>query len=108
MHEMNKMQKCIDACLGCYQTCLGMAMGHCLETGDKHVAPAHFRLMMSCAEICRTAAHFMLLQSEHHKHVCRECAEICRQCASYCEELSGMEGCVAACLACAAECKKME
>ena len=108
MHKMNvEMQRCVDACLKCYQTCLGMAMGHCLETGGEHVAPAHLRLMMACAEICRTSAHFMLIQSAHSKHVCAECTEICRSCALDCEKLGGMEDCVAACRACAAECGKM-
>src|SRR5882762_1824171 len=87
--KMSKdMQKCIDDCLRCYQTCLGTAMTHCLETGGKHTEPAHFRLMMACAEICRTSAHFMLLNSPHHKHVCKECAEICTECAKDCERLS--------------------
>jgi hypothetical protein len=44
-----EMQKCIDICLDCHKTCLGMAMNHCLETGGEHAAPAHFRLMMACA-----------------------------------------------------------
>lgn len=85
----------------CYSTCLGMAMTHCLETGGKHVDPAHFRLMVACAEICRTSAHFMLLNSPHHKHVCRECAEICAECAKDCERLGGMENCVEARRRCA-------
>ncbi|NKF32416.1 four-helix bundle copper-binding protein, partial [Pseudomonas sp. BGM005] len=76
MHEMDPtMQKCIDDCLRCYGVCLRTAMSHCLEAGGKHTEPAHFRLMMACAEICRTSAHFMLIGTDHHKHTCRECAE---------------------------------
>ena len=82
MHQLSQeMNSCIDDCLRCYQICLGTAMTHCLEAGGKHTQPQHFRLMMACAEICRTAAHFMLLNSPHHKHVCAECAEICQECA---------------------------
>ncbi|KQW18131.1 ferredoxin [Afipia sp. Root123D2] len=102
-----EMQKCIDACLDCYKTCLGMAMNHCLEAGGEHVAPPHFRLMMACAEMCRTSAHFMLISSPHHKQTCRECAEICTECAKDCERLDGMEDCVAACRACADSCSAM-
>ena len=102
MHKMDAgMKFCIEGCLRCYQACLGGAMGHCLETGGRHVQPAHFRLMMACAEICRTSAHFMLLQSEHSKHVCKECEEICIQCAAECEKLGDMQDCVDACRACA-------
>ena len=106
-HVSKHMQSCIDDCLQCYQVCLGMAMNHCLETGGKHVEPQHFRLMMACAEICRTSAHFMLIGSEHHKHVCAECAEICEQCARDCERLEGMQKCAEACRRCAESCRKM-
>ena len=108
MHKMDPgMKTGIEACLRCYQACLGDAMTHCLELGGAHVAPAHFRLMMACAEICRTSAHFMLLNSEHHKHLCKECAENCTQCAADCEKLGDMKDCVAACRACADSCRKM-
>jgi len=69
-------------------------MNHCLETGGKHVEPAHFRLMMACAEICRTSAHFMLINTPRHKHTCKECAQICAECASDCERIGGIEECV--------------
>src|SRR5256714_15565800 len=101
------MNRCIEACLGCYRTCLGTAMNLCLETGGKHLEPAHFRLMMACAEICRTSAHFMLINTPHHKHTCRECAEICAECATDCERIGGGEGGGAKCKAFAARCRKM-
>ena len=82
-------------------------MTHCLETGGKHVEPKHFRLMMACAEICRTATHFILLSSPHHKHTCRECAEICHECAKDCERLGDMKECVEGCNRCAESCEKM-
>jgi hypothetical protein len=108
MHQMSPdMRACIDACLDCYKICLGTAMTHCLEHGGEHVAPPHFRLMMACAEICRTSAHFMLIHTRHHKHTCRECAEICEECATDCARLPGMAQCVQACRGCAESCRKM-
>lgn len=102
------MTRCIETCLSCYKTCLGAAMNHCLIAGGEHVAPKHFRLMMACAEICRTAAHFiMLLNSPHYQHVCRECAEICRECANDCERIGDMDECVAMCRACVQSCQEM-
>ncbi|MBB5538242.1 ferredoxin [Rhizobium giardinii] len=79
-HQPPEMKTCIDNCLACYRECLSTATNHCLEMGGKHTEPLHFRLMMACAEICRTSAHFMLIGSEPHRHVCRERAEICTQC----------------------------
>ena len=108
MHQLGaEMRACIDECLSCYKTCLGTAMTHCLESGGKHVEPRHFRLMMACAEICRTAAHFMLVNTPHHKHTCAECAEICDECARDCERIGDMQECVDACRRCAESCRKM-
>lgn len=106
-HQSAEMKNCIEACLACYQACLGTASDHCLGAGDEHTQPRHFRLMLACAEICRTAAHFMLLQSEHHKHVCGECAEICDECARDCERIGDMQECAEACRRCAESCRKM-
>jgi hypothetical protein len=36
-HQSPKMQSCIEECLRCYSTCLGMLMNHCLEAGGKHM-----------------------------------------------------------------------
>jgi hypothetical protein len=44
--------------------------------------------MMACAEMCRTSAHFMLIDTPHHKHTCGECAEICTECAQDCERIA--------------------
>lgn len=108
MHQLSQeMQSCIQECLRCQTACLSMAMNHCLEVGGKHVEPGHFRIMMACAEICATTAKFMMMNSDHHKHLCRECAEICEACAKSCEEIGDMQECVDACRRCAESCRKM-
>ncbi|MDI7860962.1 four-helix bundle copper-binding protein [Rhizobiaceae bacterium n13] len=106
-HQSAAMKECIDNCLNCYRECLSTAMSHCLDMGGEHTKPAHFRLMMACAEICRTSAHFMLIGTEHHKHTCRECSEICRECADDCERIGDMASCVEACRRCAQSCERM-
>ena len=106
-HLSPKMQACIDECQTCHTACLSIAMHQCLEVGGKHTEPHHFKLMMDCAAICQTAADFMARGSEHHKHLCRECAEICRACAASCEQVGDMQACVDACLRCAASCEAM-
>ncbi len=101
------MRACIEECLRCYSICLSMASNHCLEAGGKHVEPQHFRIVLACAEMCRTSAAMMLIGTPHHKHTCRECAEICAECAASCEQVGGMGDCVATCRACAESCQKM-
>lgn len=101
------MQNCIDECLQCYQTCTREAMNHCLEAGGKHVEPKHFRLMMTCSDICRTAADFMLSGSDLHSIICAACAQVCEACAQSCEQVGDMEDCVQACRRCAQSCLQM-
>lgn len=101
------MQECVDNCMQCYRMCLDMAMNHCLEQGGKHVAPEHFRLMINCAQMCQTAADFMLSSSSLHPRTCAACAAVCEACAESCEQLEGMEDCVRACRLCAESCREM-
>lgn len=106
-HLSEEMRACIEDCQPCSTTCLSDAIGHCLEKGGRHTEPAHFKLMLDCAELCQTAANFMARGSDHHPHICRECAEICRACADSCEALGDMQECVEACRRCAESCAKM-
>jgi hypothetical protein len=106
-HANTEMEQCIQACLDCYQTCLRESMNHCLEAGGKHVEPEHFRLMTTCAEMCRTCAHFMLSDSPLHQRTCATCAEVCEACAKSCESVGDMDDCVQACRRCAESCRSM-
>lgn len=101
------MEQCISRCLECYRSCLQTASQHCLEAGGAHVEPDHFRLMMACAEICRAAAHTMLIGVEQHGRVCAACAQLCKACAGSCAGLDGMDECEQACRQCAQACEKM-
>lgn len=101
------MQSCIDACSTCHHTCLQTAMTYCLERGGQHVEPSHFRLMMSCAEVCQTAANLQLSDSPFSAQYCDICAAVCEACAHSCRGLDGMEACVSACVACADSCRSM-
>lgn len=101
------MQYCIDECMRRYRTRLGMATNQCLAVGCRHVEPEHFRLMMACAEICRTSAHVMLIGLPKHRHTCRACAEICEACAKSCEAVGDMQDCADQCQACAESCRRM-
>jgi len=56
-----EMQSCIDECLQCYQTCLGMSTSHCLKLGGAHAAPEHIQPerigdMDDCVQACRSGA----------------------------------------------------
>lgn len=107
MHSLSQsMQECIRDCLLCYQICRRDAMNHCLETGGRHVEPRHFRIMIGCAELCRTAADVMLSNLDVHGSVCAACADTCEACAQSCAGLEGMDECAQACRRCAQSCRK--
>lgn len=107
-HQMSsEIKACIEECLRCHSMCLGTASHHCLERGGKHVEPAHFRLMLACAEICRSAADMMLVGAEQHKRVCAICADVCQACAKSCEAVGDMQECIEACQRCEESCRRM-
>lgn len=101
------MQECIDACKQCHDTCLRMAMTHCLQMGGRHAEPEHMQLMITCADICQTAANAMIAQASVHGAICGACAEVCNACARSCEDVGDMDDCVQACRRCAESCEEM-
>lgn len=103
----NDLQHCIRRCQQCHEVCLSTAMTHCLDAGGEYVEKDHFRLMMSCAEICATSARLMLMESRWHPAICAVCAEVCSACAADCERLGGMDACVGACRECEESCRLM-
>ena len=108
MHTIeSEMPHCIEQCLLCYRACVESAMTHCLERGGEHVEPQHFRLMMACAEMCRSCAHILLTHSALYRPVCRACAEICEQCSHSCDRIGDMPACADACRSCAESCEKL-
>ena len=106
-NQMSEMSECIDDCLVCHRECLDTAMQRCIELGGKHVEPRHLRLILSCSELCQASARLMMIGTEHHRQVCRICADLCQECADDCMHLGNMESCVEACRRCAESCRRM-
>lgn len=109
-HKTAEMERCIKECLDCASICLE-TMAHCLAKGGEHAAAEHITLLQDCAEMCRTAANFMLRGSAVHAQTCGASAEVCRRCAESCERLAAddeeMARCAEACRRCEASCREM-
>ena len=110
-HSMvdEKLRGCIQECHHCHDICME-TITHCLEMGGDHAAPSHMRLLLDCADICQTSAHFMLRISDHHSRLCGVCAEVCEDCAADCERFEDdqvMQQCAEACRSCAQSCREM-
>ncbi|GIL63160.1 hypothetical protein Vafri_17272 [Volvox africanus] len=108
-----RMRRCIDNCRDCEQICL-TTITHCLSKGGHHARPDHILALMNCANICATAARFMITFSRLHIHICGACAAVCEACADDCEGVMGAEAedktmaeCVDMCRACAKSCSEM-
>lgn len=106
----NALQECIGHCSGCHNLCVN-TISHCLDLGGKHAAREHIQLLQDCADICATAANFMLRGSAYHRQICGVCAEICQRCAEDCEQLGPtdevMQHCALLCRRCADACREM-
>ena len=105
----NDMQECIDNCTDCFQVCEQM-ITHCLKKGGDHAKPEHIRLLIDCAEACKTSVGFMLRESPFHHLTCGTCAQICTECADDCAEMNDdelMQECIEICRRCATSCAAM-
>ncbi|HEX2494799.1 MAG TPA: hypothetical protein VHK24_13590, partial [Steroidobacter sp.] len=58
--DSEELMRCIEECERCHRMCLRTAMTHCLEQGGSCLEPPHLRVMLACAELCRTTADSML------------------------------------------------
>jgi len=108
-HRSPEMDRCIDNCQECHESCLAL-VAHCLQKGGRHAEPAHIRLLLDCADICQTCADFMIRGSDLHTETCRACAEVCDRCAEDCARLGddeAMKACAEVCRRCTASCHQM-
>lgn len=99
-HELiEKIDICVAACNFCASSCLKeedvKMMAKCISTD------------MDCAEICRTTGILLARNSEHGKHLLKECAEVCEACAAECgkHEHDHCKACAKACTECAEACR---
>ncbi len=101
------MQNCLKNCQECQTTLNEMLTNHCLAEGGAHVEQQHVKLMLDCAAACAACIDFMSLNSDHHAHYCKACAEICKACADSCEKVGDMDKCVQCCRKCHESCSAM-
>jgi hypothetical protein len=76
------LQQCIQNCRDTQRTCM-LTLTHLLAKGVAG-REAHARALMDSAEICQTAANFMLRGSESVPYACAVCAQVCETCAAAC------------------------
>lgn len=104
------MEQCIEYCTNCHRTCLEATARHFRGEREPKLNEALVRLLLDCADICRTSADFMIRGSDQHQHTCRTCAAICTRCADECDKIGEdpyMAACAEICRRCATSCAQM-
>jgi hypothetical protein len=104
------MDQCIENCTNCHRICLETAARHFRGESSPRLEERMVRLLLDCAEICRTSADFMIRGSELHGHTCGACAAICERCADECDRMGQdpyMAACTEICRRCSESCREM-
>lgn len=100
---------CQENCENCYRVCLQTVV-YAMQQHDRPFHESHLRLLMDCADICRTCANFLIRGSELRDCICRACAKICEHSAEFCGERRDdpqMRLCEQVCLRCSESCAQM-
>ncbi|UOQ77533.1 four-helix bundle copper-binding protein [Hymenobacter sp. 5516J-16] len=97
----------LDALNRCVATCEYCATA-CLSEEHVHMMAACIRLDRDCADICALTARLVARDSEHAKHLMRECMEVCQKCADECSQHQDQycQDCATACRACVEACQQ--
>ena len=92
------LAECAAACNNCLTACLA-------EQDVKNMMEC-IKLNMDCAQICQVTTSFISRNSDHAKHLMKECTEICNKCAEECakHKATHCQECAEVCRKCAEAC----
>lgn len=99
-------QECLRNCTECHDTCLQTAVS--VDVAG-NISADDLKLLLNCAEICRTCADFLDTASAHQRAMCGTCAQVCEACAQMCKDsgIETMRRCAEICDRCADSCRRM-
>jgi hypothetical protein len=96
-----EMQQTIQDCLDCHRVLIDTA-NHYKQPGNEQ----HRTMLLDCAEMCLTTAHFMQHNSPLHGYMCQVCAQVCNHCAGESDRMGDTDA-ANACRNCAWSCEQM-
>ncbi|MBR9970738.1 four-helix bundle copper-binding protein [Magnetospirillum sulfuroxidans] len=107
---MPMMKDCINACDLAHRAATEAAI-HAMQQGGKLADWELVQLLLDTADICETAADFLLRSSRQYTPVLRVASEIADKCADACEKLAPsdlrMKECAQSCRRAATQCRKL-
>lgn len=74
--SLQTLAECATECEACFDASL--------ENDRTDALARVIKLCRDCAKICYTTSSFVASNSNHAKHLAKECAEICKECAESC------------------------
>ncbi|HEY1015252.1 MAG TPA: hypothetical protein VGE07_21280 [Herpetosiphonaceae bacterium] len=101
-------QACIDACLDCHAVCMDAAL-RCLQA-DPAADAGLVRMLLDCAELCRTNAELMRADDDLLEETCMACGILYEHFARECDLLAGdpvLRRCAEAIRACVEACENL-
>ncbi len=98
------LRACVRNCLTRAEACMQAAMDWCLDSGNSQFDERTFRLLLSCADLCKVTATFIRRQVPQHVAICITCADVCTACEQSFESSAGLEELTEACQQCATCC----
>src|ERR1700745_3815202 len=92
------LAECTTACNNCLAACLA-------EPDVKNMLEC-IKLDLDCAQICQLTSAFISRNSDHARHLMKECSEVCQKCAEECakHESAHCQKCAEICRKCALVC----
>lgn len=93
------LAECAAACNHCSTSCL--------QEKDIAMMAECIRRDLDCAQICAVTFAFVSRESDHARHLLKECEEICKKCAEECGKHAHFDHCkecAEACHKCAQAC----
>ena len=100
-----EIQQCIQDCLNCHAVCVRTADA-CRQAGGDHAKDEHIYVLLDCADMCLTAAHFMQHNSPLYGYACQAAMQVANHCAGECEQM-GDDDCANACRNAASSCEQL-
>ncbi len=100
-----EMQQCIQDCLNCHAVCMQTAEAD-KQKGGKHAKKEYIYLLLDCAEMCLTSAHFMQHDSPLFGYTCQAALQVATHCAGECDSM-GDTDCANASRICASSCEQL-
>jgi hypothetical protein len=104
--EQDFVGACLASCRQCSRVCQQRVRDG-LEPGSLYAEAGHVTQLLSCAQVCRTTAELIVIDSDWYPTLADLCAHVCVECADACDALDDMDECAEACRDCAHACRRL-